>query len=93
MRLPPGARARCNDAGVDFREAVHAAAHAMLNILPLYMVCNSTDVGTECDNPYDTVSGERTLSQSKTLLTGDAHLLARLGTLYPHCGASVPTNT
>ena len=55
VRLPPAARTACRDAGVDFRESVHAAAHALLNVLPLYMVCNPSDVATECDNPYDTV--------------------------------------
>ncbi len=54
VRLPPTARAACLDAAVDFRESVHAAAHALLNVLPLYLVCNATDVATECDNPYDT---------------------------------------
>jgi DEAD/DEAH box helicase domain-containing protein len=54
MRLPPSARRACDAAGIPFREAVHAASHVLLNVLPLYMVCNSTDMGTECDNPYDT---------------------------------------
>ena len=55
LRLPRSARAACMASGFDFRESVHAAAHAVLNVLPLYMVCNPSDVATECDNPYDTV--------------------------------------
>lgn len=55
VRLPPRARALCRAAGVDYREAVHAAAHAVLSALPLFLVCSAGDVATECDNPYDTV--------------------------------------
>lgn len=47
LRLPPSARRACESAGLDFREGVHAASHAVLNVLPLFMVCNSNDVGTE----------------------------------------------
>lgn len=47
IRLPPSARQSCESAGLDFREGVHAAGHALLNVLPLFMVCNSSDVGTE----------------------------------------------
>jgi DEAD/DEAH box helicase domain-containing protein len=54
MRLPPSARRACDAAGIPFREAVHAAGHALLNVVPLHLVCNTTDLGTECDNPYDT---------------------------------------
>jgi DEAD/DEAH box helicase domain-containing protein len=54
MRLPPSARAACEAAGIPFREGVHAAQHALLNVVPLFMVCNPGDMATECDNPYDT---------------------------------------
>lgn len=47
IRLPPSARRVCEGSGLDFREGVHAASHALLNVLPLFMVCNSNDVGTE----------------------------------------------
>jgi hypothetical protein len=47
IRLPPSARRACESLGYDFREGVHAASHALLNVLPLFMVCNSNDVGTE----------------------------------------------
>jgi hypothetical protein len=55
IRLPPSVRAACRAAGFDYRESVHAAAHAVLNALPLFMACDAGDVATECDNPYDTV--------------------------------------
>ena len=35
-----------------YREGVHAAMHAMLNVLPLHVICGEGDVGAECDNPY-----------------------------------------
>ena len=37
-----------------FREGLHAASHALINVVPLFLLCNSTDLGAECDNPYDT---------------------------------------
>ncbi|KAK2075786.1 hypothetical protein QBZ16_001527 [Prototheca wickerhamii] len=63
VRLPPCVRRAVRDAGLEFRAAVHAAAHAVLNVLPLFILCNANDVGTgaepgcarwECDSPYDT---------------------------------------
>ena len=42
------------DAGLPFRDGLHAASHALLNVVPLYMMCNATDMAAECDNPYDT---------------------------------------
>ncbi|KAL6748120.1 hypothetical protein V8C86DRAFT_2443312, partial [Haematococcus lacustris] len=54
MRLPPSARRVCRECGLGFRDGVHGAAHAVLNVLPLFVICNAKDVGTECDNPYDT---------------------------------------
>lgn len=35
-------------------DGLHAASHALLNVVPLYMMCNATDMAAECDNPYDT---------------------------------------
>jgi ATP-dependent helicase YprA (DUF1998 family) len=54
LRLPPTARRRVEAAGLPFRDGVHAAAHALLNALPLFLMVNPEDVATECDNPYDT---------------------------------------
>lgn len=47
-------RYECRELGLPYRDGVHAACHAVLNVLPLLMMCNPTDMGTECDNPYDT---------------------------------------
>ena len=54
IRVPRAARQRVKDAGLPFRDGLHAASHALLNVVPLYMMCNSTDMAAECDNPYDT---------------------------------------
>ncbi|KAK9816796.1 hypothetical protein WJX72_005198 [[Myrmecia] bisecta] len=54
IRVPASARQRVQQAGLPFRDGLHAASHALLNVLPLYMMCNPHDMGTECDNPYDT---------------------------------------
>jgi DEAD/DEAH box helicase domain-containing protein len=38
--------------GLPFREGLHAASHAVLNVLPLYLLCNPTDVGTGACRAY-----------------------------------------
>ncbi|XVE54657.1 hypothetical protein DITRI_Ditri03aG0099700 [Diplodiscus trichospermus] len=37
-----------------FRAGLHAACHAALHVVPLYMRCNLSDLAPECPNPYDT---------------------------------------
>ncbi|XWS37243.1 hypothetical protein CRYUN_Cryun19dG0026700 [Craigia yunnanensis] len=37
-----------------FRAGLHAACHAVLHVVPLYMRCNLSDLAPECPNPYDT---------------------------------------
>ncbi|KAK9842388.1 hypothetical protein WJX84_006352, partial [Apatococcus fuscideae] len=54
IRVPRIARRKVHEAGLPFRDGLHAASHAMLNVIPLFMLCGSTDMGAECDNPYDT---------------------------------------
>ncbi|MBA0652200.1 hypothetical protein Goklo_019474 [Gossypium klotzschianum] len=36
-----------------FRAGLHAACHAVLHVVPLYMRCNLSDLAPECPNPYD----------------------------------------
>ncbi|XP_011014685.1 PREDICTED: putative ATP-dependent helicase hrq1 isoform X4 [Populus euphratica] len=36
-----------------FRGGLHAASHALLNVVPLYIRCNSSDLAPECPNPHD----------------------------------------
>ncbi|KAI9088363.1 hypothetical protein K1719_029812 [Acacia pycnantha] len=37
----------------DFRGGLHAASHAVLNVVPLYITCNGSDLAPECPNPHD----------------------------------------
>ncbi|KAJ7978775.1 ATP-dependent helicase [Quillaja saponaria] len=40
---------------LDFRGGLHAASHAVLNVVPLYMTSySSSDLAPECPNPHDT---------------------------------------
>ncbi|TXG51653.1 hypothetical protein EZV62_024177 [Acer yangbiense] len=36
-----------------FRSGLHAACHALLHVVPLYIRCNSSDLAPECPNPHD----------------------------------------
>ncbi len=54
MRVPASARAALRARDLPFRDGLHAASHALLNVLPLRLMCGALDMGTECDNPYDT---------------------------------------
>lgn len=38
----------------EYRAALHGASHAVLNVLPLYIMCLPSDCLTECDSPFDT---------------------------------------
>ncbi|KAM7471215.1 hypothetical protein LguiA_009398 [Lonicera macranthoides] len=40
--------------GCSFRGGLHAAGHALLNVVPLYIICNPSDLASECVNPNDT---------------------------------------
>ncbi|XP_023531211.1 uncharacterized protein LOC111793522 isoform X1 [Cucurbita pepo subsp. pepo] len=37
----------------DFRAGLHAASHALLNVVPLRIICNMSDLAPECANPHD----------------------------------------
>lgn len=54
VAVPHALRAEMRGLGLPLREGLHAAAHAVLNVLPLHVVCNAGDVKAECDNPYAT---------------------------------------
>ncbi len=60
-------RPKVQAAGFPFRDGLHAAAHAVLNVLPLFLPCEAIDVCTECDNPY------RTTYRPERLLIYDKH--------------------
>ena len=54
LRVPDKARALLERLGMEFKAGVHAAAHALLNVLPLYLMCNTADAGVECPSPEET---------------------------------------
>lgn len=67
-----------------YREGLHAAGHAMVNVLPLFMSCNPADMRAECDNPY------ATRFRPERLLMYDSHpgglgLAAEVPSHTPHC--------
>ncbi|CAL0305025.1 unnamed protein product [Lupinus luteus] len=37
----------------DFRGGLHAASHAVLNVVPLHITCNLSDLASECPDPRD----------------------------------------
>ena len=51
-RVPQATRKACEAAGAPYRDSLHAAGHALLNVMPLYVICNPSDIRTECENPY-----------------------------------------
>ena len=52
--MPDKARALLERDGKELRAGIHAASHALLNVLPLYLMCNSQDAGVECVNENET---------------------------------------
>ena len=54
IRIPDKARALVEQEHRELRAGVHAAAHALLNVLPLYLMCNVCDAGVECVNENET---------------------------------------
>lgn len=54
LRVPAEAKANLAKEGMSeqWREGLHAAMHAMQNVVPLHMMCGPNDLGAECDNPY-----------------------------------------
>lgn len=54
QRVPRRCRHSVEEKGYEFRDSLHAAAHAVMNVFPLYIMCNAEDIATECDNQYDT---------------------------------------
>jgi hypothetical protein len=76
------ARAAALQRGGGFRGAVHAASHALLHALPLFMVASPSDVCAECDYPYDSrYRPERLLLYDA--LPGGLGLCAHAAPLFP----------
>ncbi|OVA04884.1 Helicase [Macleaya cordata] len=54
IRVPQSIKKAVEIQGFSFRAGLHAASHALLNVVPLFIQCNSSDMATECANPHDT---------------------------------------
>ncbi|RZC61035.1 hypothetical protein C5167_022799 [Papaver somniferum] len=54
IRVPQSIKKDVETQSYSFRAGLHAASHAVLNVVPLFIQCNSSDMDTECANPHDT---------------------------------------
>ncbi|XP_065021622.1 uncharacterized protein LOC103993793 isoform X4 [Musa acuminata AAA Group] len=54
IRVPQSIKTILEAENLPFRSGLHAASHALLNVVPLYIMCNATDLATECVNPHET---------------------------------------
>ena len=54
IKVPDAVKAAVRREDREFKAGLHAAGHALLNVLPLYILCNPEDVGCECANKYET---------------------------------------
>lgn len=52
--VPPTTKLAVEMKNLDFRAGLHAASHAVLNVVPLRVICNTLDLAPECANPHDT---------------------------------------
>ncbi|XP_076899086.1 uncharacterized protein LOC143552854 [Bidens hawaiensis] len=54
IRVPQSIKTAVERENYSFRGGLHAAGHALLHIVPIYIICNSSDLASECVNPHDT---------------------------------------
>ncbi|KNA22801.1 hypothetical protein SOVF_030700 [Spinacia oleracea] len=54
IRVPTSLKTAVEQKGFSFRSGLHAASHAILNVVPLYIICDSSDLAPECANPHET---------------------------------------
>ncbi|KAK6795347.1 hypothetical protein RDI58_008800 [Solanum bulbocastanum] len=53
IQVPQTIKTAVETLNYSFRGGLHAACHALLNVVPMYIVGNSSDLASECVNPYD----------------------------------------
>ncbi|XP_057517360.1 uncharacterized protein LOC130798412 isoform X2 [Amaranthus tricolor] len=62
VRVPTSVKLAVEKKGFSFCAGLHAASHAVHNVVPLYMICDSSDLAPECANPHETrIAPERIL--------------------------------
>lgn len=54
VRIPATARNKILEANLPYRDGLHAASHALLNVIPMVCMVDTADIATECDHPNDT---------------------------------------
>ncbi|KZV15998.1 hypothetical protein F511_14364 [Dorcoceras hygrometricum] len=53
IRVPQSLKTAVEALHYSFRGGLHAAGHAILNVVPLFIICNHSDLASECANPHD----------------------------------------
>ncbi|GAB2220919.1 hypothetical protein Drorol1_Dr00012078 [Drosera rotundifolia] len=54
IRVPQSVKSTVENANLAFRAGLHAASHAVLNVVPLHIICDSSGLAPECANRHDT---------------------------------------
>uniref|UniRef100_A0A8I6Y4G3 Uncharacterized protein n=1 Tax=Hordeum vulgare subsp. vulgare TaxID=112509 RepID=A0A8I6Y4G3_HORVV len=71
--IPQTVRASMEQSKLWFRGGLHGAAHAILSIVPLHMMCGSGDLGTECVDPQETRKRDEDRVVPERILLYDKH--------------------
>ncbi|CAA0820868.1 Unknown protein [Striga hermonthica] len=53
IRVPQSVKIAVEASHYSFRAGLHAAGHALRNVVPLFIICNQSDLSSECANPYE----------------------------------------
>ncbi|KAL8042408.1 hypothetical protein ABFX02_09G048500 [Erythranthe guttata] len=53
IRVPQSVKIAVEALHYSFRGGLHAAGHTLLNVVPLFIICNQSDLASECANPHD----------------------------------------
>lgn len=54
LRVPESVKMAVETKMYSFRGGLHATGHALLNVVPIYIICSTSDLASECVNPHDT---------------------------------------
>ncbi|KFK25179.1 hypothetical protein AALP_AA8G076800 [Arabis alpina] len=53
IQVPNSVKLALEQQNIEFRSGLHAACHALLHVVPLYVRCNYSDLAPECPNPQE----------------------------------------
>lgn len=51
--MPMSVKLAVETANLPFRAGLHAACHALVNVVPTRVTCNYSDIAPECPNPQE----------------------------------------